>query len=69
MLFAKEIFITVEESKGGGALSWRVVFLVLLLVSAVAVTIGVSIAELDVVNVLAGGIRTVGWWMANEAAT
>lgn len=42
-----------------GALDWKVVFLALLLVSTVAVTICVTVAELHVVSVLDGGFRRV----------
>lgn len=40
-------------------MDWKVVFLALLLVSAVAVTIGVAVSELHVVKVLDGGFRRV----------
>jgi len=59
MLFAKEILITVEESKGGEGLDWKVVFLALLLVSTVAVTVCLAVGELHVVSVLDGGFRRV----------
>lgn len=47
-----EILITVEESKGDeSGLRWKAVFLAILLVSTVAVTLGVTVAELHVMNV------------------
>jgi hypothetical protein len=38
---------------------WKAVFLAILLVSAVAVTLGVTVAELHVMNVLNRGFRQV----------
>jgi len=38
---------------------WKAVFLAILLVSAVAVTLGVTVAELHVTNVLNRGFRQV----------
>jgi hypothetical protein len=48
-----------RRAKEVSALDWKVISLVVLLVSAVAVTIGVAVSELHVVSVLGIGFPRV----------
>ena len=59
MLFATSVHISVEESKGGEMVNWKIAFLAVLLVSAVAVTIGIAISELHLAGVLDRGFPRV----------